>query len=131
MKLKQRIFKRHSSSYWPNIGVGDIEKFAIFNLVASAWYAKSRFVQSDMSTANRVVETLLTVNQRFLVSSGAIYNIVSQIDCPTSHIHTEIEPYTSCVISLVQYNISHSVVSGMLLYVSFQLQCPVVQVSPV
>ena len=26
VKLKQRIFKRHSSFYWPNAGVGDIEK---------------------------------------------------------------------------------------------------------
>ena len=25
--LKQRILKRHSSSYWPNVGIGDIEKF--------------------------------------------------------------------------------------------------------
>ena len=28
---------------------------------------------------------------------------LSQIDCPTPHIHTEFEPFTSCVISLVQY----------------------------
>ena len=27
VKLKQRIFKRHSTSYWPNVGVGDVEKF--------------------------------------------------------------------------------------------------------
>ena len=26
MQLKQRISKRHSSSYWPNFGVGNIEK---------------------------------------------------------------------------------------------------------
>ena len=27
VKLNQRIFKRHSSTYWPNVGVGDIETF--------------------------------------------------------------------------------------------------------
>ena len=27
MKLKPRIFKRHSTSYWPNDGVGYLEKF--------------------------------------------------------------------------------------------------------
>ena len=37
MKLKNMIFKQHSSSYWPNVGVGHIEKFYIFNLLASAW----------------------------------------------------------------------------------------------
>ena len=36
VKLKQRIFKRHSSFYWPNIGVGDIENFAVCNLFTSA-----------------------------------------------------------------------------------------------
>ena len=45
LKLKHRIFKRHSSSYWPNVGVG--EKFKNFNLLASAWDPKSRFEQSD------------------------------------------------------------------------------------
>ena len=29
---------------------------------------------------------------------------MSQIGCPTPHIHTEIEPFTSCVITLVQYS---------------------------
>ena len=47
VKLKQRIFKRHSSSYWPIAGVGDIEKFHSFNLLASAWDPKRRFDQSD------------------------------------------------------------------------------------
>ena len=28
---------------------------------------------------------------------------ISQIYCPTPHIHTEFEPFTSCVITLVQY----------------------------
>ena len=28
---------------------------------------------------------------------------MSQIDCPTQSIGTEIEPFTSCVISFVQY----------------------------
>ena len=27
VKLKQRIFKRHSISYWFNVGVGDVERF--------------------------------------------------------------------------------------------------------
>ena len=27
VKLKHRIFKRHSTSYWPNVGVGFLEKF--------------------------------------------------------------------------------------------------------
>ena len=34
---------------------------------------------------------------------------MSQIDCPTPHIHTEIELFTSCVITLIQ-NISLHVV---------------------
>ena len=73
VKLKRRISKRHSSSYWPNIGVGDIERFAIFNLLASAWDPKSRFDQSDLSSANRTVETLLVLHQRFFVRCLAIY----------------------------------------------------------
>ena len=28
---------------------------------------------------------------------------MSQTDCPTPHIHTEIEPLTCCAITLVQY----------------------------
>ena len=36
VKLKQRIFKRHSSFYWPNIGVGDFENFAVCKLFTSA-----------------------------------------------------------------------------------------------
>ena len=32
VKLKQRIFKRHSTSHWPNNGVGYLQKFYIFNL---------------------------------------------------------------------------------------------------
>ena len=40
VKLKQNIFKRHFSPYWPNTGGGDIEKCAIFNLLASAWDPK-------------------------------------------------------------------------------------------
>ena len=28
---------------------------------------------------------------------------MSQIDCPTPNIRTELEPFTSCVISLVKY----------------------------
>ena len=28
---------------------------------------------------------------------------ISQIDCHTTHIHTEIEPFTSCIITLAQY----------------------------
>ena len=27
VKLKQRTFKRHSSSYWPYVGIEDIENF--------------------------------------------------------------------------------------------------------
>ena len=27
VKLKQRIVKRHPTSYWPNVGVGNLEKF--------------------------------------------------------------------------------------------------------
>ena len=52
---------------------------------------------------NRAVETLLTVHQIFLVSSWAIY-LRYIIDCPTPHSHTEIEPFTSCIIILVQYS---------------------------
>ena len=47
VKLKQRIIKRHSSSYWPNVGVRDIEQFLNFVLLASAWDPKSRFDQWD------------------------------------------------------------------------------------
>ena len=47
VNLKQRIFKRHSTSYWPNVGVGFLEKFSIFNFLASAWDSKGRFDQSD------------------------------------------------------------------------------------
>ena len=47
VKLKQRIFNWHASSYWPNIRVGDIEKYQKFNLLASAWVPKSCFDQSD------------------------------------------------------------------------------------
>ena len=43
VKLKQRIFKRHASSYWPDVGVGDIEKIWIFNLLASACDPKKPF----------------------------------------------------------------------------------------
>ena len=43
VKLEQKIFKQH----WPNIGVGDIEKFWIFNLLASAWDPNSWFDRSD------------------------------------------------------------------------------------
>ena len=35
VKLKQRIFKRHPSSYWPKVGVGDIERFKFF----TSWQA--------------------------------------------------------------------------------------------
>ena len=73
VNLKERIFKRYSSSYWPNIGVRDIAKFAIFNLLASGWDPKSRFDQSELSSVNRAVEILLTVHQTLFVSSRAIY----------------------------------------------------------
>ena len=35
LKLKQMIFKRHSSSYWPNVGVGNFEKFKLL----TSWQA--------------------------------------------------------------------------------------------
>ena len=73
VEMKQRIFKRHSTSYWPNVGVEHLEKFYIFNFLASASDSKGPFDQSDKSSDNRAVETLLTVHQRFSVSSGAIY----------------------------------------------------------
>ena len=69
VKLKLRTCKQHSSYYWPNIEEGDIEKFTIFNVFARAGNRNHRFDQSDLSSANRVVETLLTVRQRFLVGS--------------------------------------------------------------
>ena len=100
LKLKQRIFKPHSSSCWPNVGGWGYWKFYIFNL----WDPNSSFLQSDQSSVNLAVETLLTVRQRFFVSSWAIY-ISDRF--PTPHIHTEIEPFTSCVISLVQYIQAH------------------------
>ena len=78
VKLKQIIFKRLSSSYWPNIGDGDIEQFAIFNLLARAWDQKRRFDQSDLSSANRVVETLLTVHQRLYLKYIVLHHIFIQ-----------------------------------------------------
>ena len=58
VKIKQMNFKRRPSSYLPNVGVGDIERFYMFNLLASAWHPKRRFDQSDKSSVNRAVETL-------------------------------------------------------------------------
>ena len=72
VKLKQN-YKRHSSPYWPNAGVGDIKTVDIFKLLASAWAPKSRFDQSDKSSVNPAVDMFLTVHQRFFVSSSAIY----------------------------------------------------------
>ena len=40
VKLKQTIFKRHSSSYGPYVGVGDIEKFVIL----TSWQASGTHV---------------------------------------------------------------------------------------
>ena len=73
VKLKQRIFKWHSTSYWPNVGVGYLEKSLIFNFLASAWDSESHFDQLDQSSDNRALETLLAVHQRLFVSSWTIY----------------------------------------------------------
>ena len=97
-KLKQRIFKPHSSSCWPNVGGWGYWKFYI--LTSGTQTA----VLSNQSSVNLAVETLLTVHQRFFVSSWAIY-LPDRF--PTPHIHIEIEPFTSCVISLVQYIQAH------------------------
>ena len=47
VKLKLRIFMRHTLSYWPITGDGDIEQFQIFNLFASAWDPKSQLELSE------------------------------------------------------------------------------------
>ena len=44
VELEQMIFKRHSWSYWPNVGA---LKFLIFNLLANTWDPRDRFDQSD------------------------------------------------------------------------------------
>ena len=73
VKFKQMIFKWQPSSYWPNTGIGDIEKLSFFILLASAWDPKRRFDQSDKRLVNRAVDALLSVHLRFFVSSWAIY----------------------------------------------------------
>ena len=106
VKLKQRIFKRHSSSYWPNTGVGDIEKFKIFNLLASA---KKAFWPIRLELSKLCCRVVSHCAPKILCE---LLSNISQIDCPTPHIHTEIEPFTSCGISLVQYNITYISVSA-------------------
>ena len=40
VKLKQTIFKRHSSFYWPNTGVGDIEKLCQYIYILGVFTEK-------------------------------------------------------------------------------------------
>ena len=49
----KKIFKRHSSFYWPNAKVGYME--TIYFLTS---YTENRFDQSDWSSASRAVESL-------------------------------------------------------------------------
>ena len=83
VKIKQRILKRHSSFYWPNVGVGDIEKFKVFNLLASAWDPKIRLELSE--PGYRAVTHYAPKILCELLSN------ISQTDRPIQYIHTEIE----------------------------------------
>ena len=95
VKLKQGIFKRQSSSYWPNVGVGDIENFSMICLLAQKPFWPIRLELSELCCRD-VTYCALKILCEWLIN-------ISPIDCPTRHIHTEIEPFTSCVISLNQY----------------------------
>ena len=68
VKLKQRIFKRHSTSYWPNVGVGDVENFKF----VTSWQGpgtQKAILTNQIRLSYRALETLFTVHQRFFVSS--------------------------------------------------------------
>ena len=53
--IKEERFKRHFSTYWPNVGVGDMEKAVLTNQIRAR-------------SANRAAETLLIMHQGFFVS---------------------------------------------------------------
>ena len=54
VKLKQRLFKRHSTSYWPNVGVGYWKSFKFLTSWQAPWTPKA-----DLTIQIRVQTTVL------------------------------------------------------------------------